>query len=57
MQPSEYLARESDLPIDDLARIYSGELAKLKAGARVSTFLPIFAVRNVRKILRQRNAG
>lgn len=47
----EHLALESRVPIDDVERIYGEELAKLKIGARVTDFIPIFAMRKVREIL------
>lgn len=53
----EFLARESHVSIDDVARLYRIELAKLKVGARIHGFLPIFAFRKVREMLRQRSTG
>jgi 2-phospho-L-lactate transferase/gluconeogenesis factor (CofD/UPF0052 family) len=50
----ESLARESELPIDEVAHLYEGELAELGVGARITSFLPIFAIRNVQDILRRR---
>ena len=52
-----FLARESQVPIDDVARLYGNELARLKVGARIHGFLAIFAFRKVREMLRQRSAG
>jgi len=40
-----------------VARLYEDARAKLETGARVRTFLGIFALRNVRKTLRQRSRG
>ena len=45
------LAEQSRWPIDDVASIYEREFAELEATARVTSFLHIFAVRNVRAIL------
>ena len=50
----EILAREAALPIDEVTRLYEVERAGLGVGAHITAFLPIFAVRNVRKALRQR---
>jgi hypothetical protein len=50
----EFLARESSVPVDEVARIYAAERAGLAEGARVATFVPIFAIRNVQEILRHR---
>jgi hypothetical protein len=53
-QAVEFLAHESHVPIDDVAQLYGDELAKLEVGARIKGFLPIFAIRRVRDVLRQR---
>jgi hypothetical protein len=50
----EALARESHVSIDHVAQLYEHELAVLKAGARITSFLPILTIRKVREILRQR---
>ncbi len=52
----ESLARESEFPIDEVAHLYEDELAELGIGARITSFLPIFALRNVRETLRKRSA-
>ena len=51
----EVLAQESHAAIDDVAQLYGKELAKLEADARIKSFIPIFALRNVRDLLRQRS--
>ena len=51
------IAQESRVSVDEVTRLYGMELAKLEVGARIRGFLPIFAIRNVRKMLRQRSAG
>lgn len=48
------LAEESDTPIDDVATLYERERTKLAQGARNTTFLHIFAIRNVQEALRKR---
>ena len=53
----EILARESQVPINEVARLYDDARAKLEVGARIRSFLGIFAFRNVRKMLRQRRSG
>jgi hypothetical protein len=50
----ERLARESQVPVDEVARLYDDARAELEVGARIKSFLGIFAIRNVRKVLRQR---
>ncbi|HWM44616.1 MAG TPA: DUF3562 domain-containing protein [Burkholderiales bacterium] len=53
----EHLARESRVPVDEVARLYDDARAELEVGARIKSFLGIFAIRNVRKVLRQRGAS
>ena len=50
----EHLAREAQVPVDEVAQLYVEVRAELAAGARITSFLGIFAIRNVRKVLRQR---
>jgi hypothetical protein len=53
----EFLAKESNVSEDDVVQLYQGELTKLRLGAHIVQFLPIFAIRNVRKILHRRRTG
>ena len=53
----ESLARESEFPIDEVAQLYEEELAELGIDARITSFLPIFAIRNVQEALRKRGAA
>ncbi len=53
----EFLARESRVPIDEVARLYEDEWAELEDGARITRFLAIFTTRNVREMLRRRSVG
>ena len=53
----ESLARESEFPVDEVTQLYEDELAELGVGARITSFLPIFALRNVREALRTRRAA
>ena len=51
------LAEEFHAPVDAVAAMYERERADLANGARVTTFLHIFAVRNVEDALRVRRSG
>ncbi len=53
----EFLARESEVPLDEVARLYEDERAELAVGARITGFLPILALRKVRALLRRRSVG
>ena len=50
----ERLARESQVPVGEVAQLYDEAWAQLEVGARIRAFLGIFALRNVRRILRGR---
>jgi len=50
----ERLARESRLPVNEVVRLYDDARARLEVGARIRAFLGIFALRNVRKMLREK---
>ena len=52
----EFLARESQVSVNEVAQLYEIARAELEIGARIRSFLGIFAIRNVRKMLRQRRA-
>jgi len=49
------LAREAHSPVGAVEQLYVDEIAKLNRGARIKNFLPIFALRHVRKMLRNRS--
>ena len=51
----ESLAEESRVPVNEVAQLYEDAHAVLEADARIRSFLGIFALRNVRKTLRQRS--
>ena len=53
----EFLARESQVPVDEVARLYEDEWAALEYGARITGFLAIRTTRNVRETLRRRGLG
>ena len=46
------LAKQSNVPVDHVARLYEGELTRLEVDAHIAHFVPIFAIRNVREMLR-----
>jgi len=48
------LAEESQVPVDEVAKLYEHERAELATGAHITKFVHIFAIRNVQHILRQR---
>lgn len=50
------LAKESQQPVADIAKLYEHERAELALGAHITKFLHIFAIRNVQEILRKRAA-
>lgn len=47
----EFLARESRAPIEEVARLYESESARLTLEARMTDYLAIITLRNVRKML------
>ena len=49
-----FLAEASDMPIDDVSKLYEHERAELALGAHITKFIHIFAIRNVQEILRTR---
>ncbi len=51
-----FLAEEAHASVDDVATLYEHERAELAAGAHITRFLHIFAIRNVQEILRKRIA-
>jgi hypothetical protein len=51
-----FLAQDSDVPIGDVATLFEHVRAELAVGARVTTFLNIFAIRHVQEVLRKRLA-
>jgi len=53
----EFLAEESQVPVNEVARLYEDVHAELEAGARIRSFIGIFALRKVRKTLRERSRG
>ena len=54
---TEFLAAESQVPLTEVAQLYENARAELAVGARITSYLGIFAIRNVRRMLRERNPG
>ncbi len=52
--PVQALAREFALPLDEVRRLYEHTRAELASGAQVHHYVPIFAVRRLRELLRRR---
>ncbi len=48
------LASECRVPVSEIATLYAKERATLAQGAHLTEYLPIFATRNVREIIRTR---
>ncbi len=48
------LASECRVPVSEIATLYAKERARLEQGAHLTEYLPIFATRNVRDIIRMR---
>ena len=49
----ELLAQESHVPIDVVRPLYKAEWAKLAMGARITAYISVLTMRNVRRMLRQ----
>ena len=49
------LSEESHVPPDEVATLYERERAMLAVGSHVPNFLHVFAIRNVREMLRSRH--
>ena len=50
----EFLAHEAHVPINVVSPLYKSEWAKLEIGARITAYISILTMRNVRRLLRQR---
>lgn len=48
------LAKELQLPVDEVTGVYFDEISRLEAEARIRTFVPVLAVNRVRNELRRR---
>jgi hypothetical protein len=52
----ELLARQTDMPVETVYRIYNLERAKLDQAARIKTYLPVLVHRRVKELLRVQRA-
>lgn len=53
----ELISKRCHVPQSEVTRLYEHELADLDAEARITNFLPIFAMRNVEETLHRRAAA
>jgi hypothetical protein len=53
----EFLAQESAVSIDEVTQLCAAESALIGVGARVTDFVPLLAIRRVRRALRQRRTA
>jgi hypothetical protein len=51
----ELLARETDMPRELVAKLYSSERAKLERTARIKTYVPVLTHRHVKALLREQH--
>jgi Protein of unknown function (DUF3562) len=47
------LAREADMPLEFVHRVYTDERAKLEKTARIKTYVPVLVHQHVKAVLRQ----
>ncbi len=52
LQKIRHLAEEMQVPIDEIEQIYSNELHRLEAEARIQSFVGVLAIKRTRTILR-----
>ena len=50
------LARELDLPFEQVGRVFNEEAARIEATARIKTFVGVIVASRVRAALRQQRA-
>jgi hypothetical protein len=53
----ELLARETHVPRDLVAKIYTRERAKLERTARIKTYVPVLIHRHVKALLREQHSA
>jgi Protein of unknown function (DUF3562) len=53
----ETLAREADLPLALVQKIYISERAKLERTARIKLYVPVLTHRHVKELLREHQAA
>jgi Protein of unknown function (DUF3562) len=50
----ETLARETDMPVELVQKLYTSVRAKLERTARIKTYVPVLIHRHVKALLRER---
>jgi len=53
----ESLARELNVPVDEVERVYRAEARAVEAGARIKNFVPVIIASRVRSELRRQQRG
>ena len=53
----EAISKTTHVPQSEVTRLYEDELAELSTDARITSFLPIFAMRKVEETLNHRRAA
>jgi len=53
----EVISKTTRVPQSEVTRLYEDKLAELRANARITDFLPIFAMRKVEETLKHRCAA
>lgn len=53
----ELLARETRMPRDLVAKLYTSERAKLERTARIKTYVPVLINRRVKALLREQHSA
>jgi hypothetical protein len=53
----ESLARDAEMPVELVRKIYARERAKLEQTARIKTYVPILTHRHIKALLRERQAS
>jgi hypothetical protein len=53
----EKLARETDMPVELVQKIYSSEREKMERTARIKTYVPVLVHRQVKALLRERQVS
>ncbi|MBC7716035.1 MAG: DUF3562 domain-containing protein [Pseudorhodobacter sp.] len=53
----ELMSRKFNVPQSEVTRLYERELAGLTSDARITSFIPIFAMRNVEETLNHQHTA
>ena len=51
----ELLARETQMPLELVASVYTRERAKLEGSARIKTYVPVLIHRHVKRLLQEQD--